>query len=336
MEQKSVENLEEELRFKDKESTITKILSFIGHNIKFFLLPGSRIEELTKRELEYEKSISKRKFIKRISSPLTFLGIIILFIVANIAVFPEWLSVFTYNQASSGVFPGAWAPMTPEHPLGQTILGRDVLARIIFGARSSIVIALIAVSFSATVGTIFGIIAAYYGGWRDSIIMRIVDLMMSFPGLILAMVFVAILGRNWQNIMLAFSIIGIPLFARLIRGNVLQARELPYIQAAKVDGAGNWRIMFQHVLPNIIQPIIIAFTFNISGVILSIAAFSFLGFSDPTLIEWGNDVSQGQRYLVTAPWASLFPGIMIVVTVLGFMLLGDGLRDALDPRLKNL
>lgn len=139
-----------------------------------------------------------------------------------------------------------------------------------------------------------------------------------------------------ENIMLAFGILGVPFYARLIRGNVLQARNLPYVEAARVSGAGNWRIMFRHILPNCIQPVIIAVTFAIGGVILSLAGLSFLGFSDPTLVEWGNDLSQARLHLQTAPWASIWPGFMILFTVLGFMLLGDGLRDALDPRLKNL
>ncbi|MEJ2294360.1 MAG: ABC transporter permease, partial [Candidatus Lokiarchaeota archaeon] len=181
-----------------------------------------------------------------------------------------------------------------------------------------------------------GIIAAFYGGWLDSLIMRIVDVFLAFPGLILALVFVAILGPRIENIMLAWGILGIPFYARLIRGNVLQARELPYIQAAKVAGAGNWRIMFRHILPNVIQQIIISVTFDIGGVILSLAGLSFLGFSDPNLIDWGNEINYARSYLYSAPWASIYPGLIILLSVLGFMLLGDGLRDALDPRLKNL
>jgi len=166
--------------------------------------------------------------------------------------------------------------------------------------------------------------------------MRIMDIFLAFPGLILAMVFIAIWGQEIQYIMLAWGILGIPYYSRLIRGNVLQARKLPYIEAAKVSGAGNWRIMFKHIMPNVIQPIIISFTFDIGGIILSLAGLAFLGFSDPRMIEWGNDISQARVHLYDAPWASLWPGFIILITVLGFMLVGDGLRDALDPKLKNL
>ena len=136
--------------------------------------------------------------------------------------------------------------------------------------------------------------------------------------------------------MLAYGILGVPYYSRLIRGSVLQAKALPYVEAARVSGAGNWRIMFRHILPNCIQPIIISFTFDIGGIILSLAGLAFLGYSDLSMIEWGRDIDIARGHIVMAPFASLWPGIMILFTVLGFMLVGDGLRDALDPRLKNL
>jgi peptide/nickel transport system permease protein len=136
--------------------------------------------------------------------------------------------------------------------------------------------------------------------------------------------------------MWVYGILGIPFYARLIRGNVLQARELQYVQAARVAGAGNARIMFRHLLPNCIQPVIISFTFNIGGVILGLAGLAFLGFGDTTVVEWGYDISLARDHIYTAPWTIFWPGMAILITVLGFMLLGDGLRDALDPRLKNI
>ncbi|MFW9826026.1 MAG: ABC transporter permease [Candidatus Thorarchaeota archaeon] len=327
--------LEERVEIEKEQTATKRVISWILKNPKFILIPGSRLEDLSRREFEYEKNRSKRKLISRFKSVLTLVGIVIIFVIVSFAVFPSWISPYPFEIAN-GVFSNWWDPPSPEHPLGVGKFGRDILARCIFGARSSLTVALPSIIFSVIFGVIIGIIAAYYGGWIDAIIMRITDIMLAFPGLILAAVFIAIMGVRMENIMLAFGILGVPFYARLIRGNVLQARNLPYVEAARVSGAGNWRIMFRHILPNCIQPVIIAVTFAIGGVILSLAGLSFLGFSDPTLVEWGNDLSQARLHLQTAPWASIWPGFMILFTVLGFMLLGDGLRDALDPRLKNL
>ena len=328
-----LETYEEEEK---KESQLKLILLWIVKNLKFLFIPGSRLEELSRREFEYEKTISKRKFIRRLKSFLTILGIVIIFVVITFAVFGHWLAPYDFDGQAGGIFPGTFDPPSSEHLLGTTKFGRDVLSRMIYGARASLTIALPAITFSVIVGVIFGVIAGFYGGWVDSVIMRIMDVFLAFPGLILALVFVAIMGQRMEYIMLAYGILGVPYYSRLIRGSVLQARELPYVEAAKVAGSGNWRIMFRHVLPNCIQPIIISFTFDIGGIILSLAGLAFLGYSDPRLIEWGNDINVARLRLYDAPWAAFWPGMMILITVLGFMLVGDGLRDALDPRLKNL
>jgi len=326
----------------EKENTFKKMIFWFGRNIKFLLIPGSRLKELSLREFEYEKTISKRKFIRRLKSVLTILGIVIIFSIVTLAVFGTWIAPYTFQDAT-GLWEPAWAMPTPEHPLGTTKFGRDILSRMIYGARSSITIALPAITFSVIFGVIIGVISGYFSGWVDTVIMRITDVFLAFPGIVLALVFIAIFtgpgGVTMQPIMLAYGILGIPYYARLIRGSVLQARQLPYIEAAKVAGAGNWRIMFKHVLPNTIQPIIISFTFDIGGIILSLAGLAFLGFSDWRMIEWGNDINIGRERLwdvLNFPHAAFWPGMMILITVLGFMLVGDGLRDALDPRLKNL
>ena len=326
---------EEDFEIEEEKTVFKEVLSWFFKNIKFLLIPGSRIDELTYQEIEYEKLRSKRKFIRRFKSFLTILGIILIFTIVSFAVLAPWISPGTFDEAN-GIFYNEWGPPSPDNPLGQTKFGRDVLTRLIWGARSSLTIALPAITFSVFFGVIIGVISAYYGGWVDSIIMRIMDIFLAFPGLILAMVFIAIWGQEIQYIMLAWGILGIPYYSRLIRGSVLQARRLPYIEAAKVSGAGDGRIMFKHILPNVIQPIIISFTFDIGGIILSLAGLAFLGFSDPRMIEWGKDISSARGFLYNAPWASMWPGFIILLTVLGFMLVGDGLRDALDPKLKNL
>jgi len=334
-------NFEEEGERDSFKEISKRILKWFTKNLKFLFIPASRIDDLTIREAEYEMTKSKRKFIRRLKSVLTITGILLVFFIATLAVFPHWLSAYTFDEVID-IYSNDWEAPNALHPLGTTKFGRDVLARLIFGARTSLTVALPAIGMSVIFGIMIGIIAAYYGGWIDALIMRIIDIFLAFPALILALVFVAVLGNalgtgpRIEYIMLAWGILGIPYYSRLIRGNVLQAKELPYIQAARVSGAGNARIMFKHILPNIMQPIIISVTFDIGGIILSLAGLSFLGFSDYRMVDWGNEISVGRQFLYTAPWASLWPGFFILLAVLGFMLLGDGLRDALDPRLKNL
>ncbi|MHA1931106.1 MAG: ABC transporter permease [Promethearchaeota archaeon] len=318
-----------------KEPIPKRVVSWIFNNFKFLLLPGSRIEDLTARELEYEKTVSKRSLFLRLKNPLTIIGLCVVFFIATLAVFATWLSPQSYAETLD-IHTGSWNPPSPEHPLGQTWIGGDILSRIIWGAQTSLTIAIPSISISVIGGVIFGIISAYYGGWVDSLIMRICDIFLAFPALVLSLVLIAIYGRSIQIILMVWGILGIPVYARLIRGNVLQARELPYIEAARVAGAGNWRIMFRHILPNVIQPIIVFFTFNIGSYILGLAGLSFLGVHQSVIPEWGNDINKARANPYEAPWASLWPGLMIFLTVLGFMLLGDGLRDALDPKLKNL
>jgi peptide/nickel transport system permease protein len=331
--------IEEEYEIKEEKekNTLLSILHWIVTHIRFIFVPGSISEDLERRRFEYEKRISVRKFIRRLKSPLTILGIVIIFTVVSLAVFAPWISFYTFQELTGYPTTGSpWGPPSALHPFGQTINGRDVLGRMIWGARSSLTIALPAILFSVIFGVIIGIIAAYYGGWVDMLLMRIMDIFLAFPGLVLVLVFISIWGYQIVYYMLAYGILGIAGYARLIRGNVLQARELPYIQAARVSGAKSWRIMFRHILPNGIQPIIIAFTFDIGGIILSLAGLSFIGYGSTNLIEWGNDIAVASNRMYNAPWAMFCPGIMILITVLGFMLVGDGLRDALDPRLKNL
>ncbi|MFW9822933.1 MAG: ABC transporter permease [Candidatus Thorarchaeota archaeon] len=325
---------EEELE-EIKENIPERLVSWVTKNFKFLLLPGSRIEELEIREAEYERTVSKRSLMRRLKNPLTILGACIVFFIITLAVFSPWLSPQSYTEVMK-IHTGSWNPPSPQHPLGQTWIGGDILSRIIWGARTSLTIAIPSISISVIGGILFGVISAYYGGWVDSLIMRICDIFLAFPSLVLSLVLISIYGRSIQIILMVWGFLGIPVYARLIRGNVLQARELPYIEAARVAGAGNWRIMFRHILPNVIQPIIVFFTFDIGSYILGLAGLSFLGVHQSTIPEWGNDINKARANPYEAPWASMWPGFMILLTVLGFMLVGDGLRDALDPKLKNL
>jgi ABC-type dipeptide/oligopeptide/nickel transport system permease subunit len=299
----------------------------------FLFKLGAKNHELEEKVKEYRKFSSKRTIWRKFKASLTILGFLIIFTIITWAVFAPWLVIYTYDEIV-GVLPNAYAAPSQIHPLGATLFGRDIFGRMIWGARTSLTIGLSSIIISTMVGIILGIITAHYGGWIDSIIMRIMDIFMAFPSLILAIVFVSITGPRMDTIMLAYGILGIPGYTRLMRSAALQERNKTYVGSARVSGASNFRLMFIHILPNCIAPMLVSFTFDIGGIILSLAGLSFLGFGDQNLVEWGNDISLGRSQLYIAPWASLWPGFAILITVLGFMLLGDGLRDALDPRLK--
>ncbi|MFW9999626.1 MAG: ABC transporter permease [Candidatus Hodarchaeota archaeon] len=336
MEQIEQQELEERIEILEKPRK--SILTYI----KFLLIPGYIMEDLAIREFEYEKTISKRKFIRRLKSTLTIIGISLIFVIVTFAVFCPWIAPQSLDETvdfyPNPTHPNQWpySPPSAEHPLGTTKFGRDLVSILIWGARFSLTIALPAVLMAVFFGIIIGTIAAYYGGWIDSVLMRIMDMFLAFPGLILVLVFIAMWGQRLEYFIMAYGILAISGYSRLIRGSVLQARELPYVEAARAAGAGNARIMFRHLLPNCVQPVIISFTFNIGGVILGLAGLSFLGFNDPRLVEWGFYIAEARPQILAAPWAVFWPGFMIMITVLGFMLTGDGLRDALDPRLRNI
>jgi peptide/nickel transport system permease protein len=212
--------------------------------------------------------------------------------------------------------------------------GRDILSRILYGARISLTIGLIAVGIAASVGVTMGLIAGFYAGWVDTILMYVVTVMLAVPGFLLALAIVTIRGKpSLTNLMIAVGISGIPTYARLVRGSVLAAKESVYVDAARVMGAPTRMILIRHILPNVIAPVIVAATLGTGTAILAAAALSFLGLgSQPPAPEWGRMLSEGRAYLRDQWWISTFPGLAIMVTVLAMNLLGDGLRDALDPR----
>ena len=222
-------------------------------------------------------------------------------------------------------------------PLGTDMLGRCILSRIMYGARVSLSVGFVAVGIAALLGIAFGVTAGYYGGWIDSILMRMVDIMFSFPGLLLAIVIVAVIGQGLDKAMIAIGIVYAPQMARIMRGSVLYIKEMEYIEAQKAIGSNNWRIIFRHVIPNSMAPVIVYGTLMMATAILDAAALGFLGLgAQPPTPELGAMLSESRFYIVSgAWWAATFPGIAIVLAVLGLNLLGDGLRDILDPRLKT-
>ena len=221
-----------------------------------------------------------------------------------------------------------------QYPLGTDRLGRSILTRIIYGAGVSLRVGVLSVLISAGVGTVLGLLAGFFGGWVDSVIMRLMDIVLAFPGMLLAIAIVAVRGIGLTNTMIAISIVGVAGPSRVIRSMVLSIRERDYIQAARSVGVRDLRIIVRHIFPNTLSPLIIQMTMGIGGAILMAAALGFLGLGAvPPTPEWGSMIGDGIPFLRQAPWMVFFPGIAIMISVLGFNLLGDGLRDALDPQM---
>ncbi|MFD1416193.1 nickel transporter permease [Oceanobacillus jeddahense] len=228
------------------------------------------------------------------------------------------------------------ATPSSDHWFGTDNFGRDIFSRVIQGTGLTLMIGFFSILLGATVGVFLGIIAGYYGKRTDSIIMRIMDVLLAFPSILLALTIVTVLGGSMVNVIIAVAVSSVPIFARIVRGSTLSVKKLEYIDAMKALGASDSRIIFKHILPNITSPIIVQATLSIATAILSAAGLSFLGLgAQPPTPEWGAMLSDGRNYLYNAPHLALFPGLAIVVAVLAFNLLGDGLRDAFDPKTRE-
>jgi peptide/nickel transport system permease protein len=227
-------------------------------------------------------------------------------------------------------------PGTPGHLLGTDNLGRDVLSRLLYGSRISLSVGLVVVSIAAAIGTALGLLSGYYGGAVDITIMRLVEIFVAFPFLILVVAVIAVLGPSLYNVMLVLGLVSWPLYARLVRSEVLAIREFPYIEAARAIGAGKARIMFRHVLPNCLSSVLVTAAMSMAGAILSTAALGFLGLGvQPPTPEWGMMLNEARKFLRQYPWEIFYPGVAIMLVVLALNFLGDGLRDALDPHLRR-
>lgn len=259
---------------------------------------------------------------------LVFIGILV-FIAVSTAIFPGILPHDPYKQdlTKAFVFPNA------QYWFGTDQLGRDIFSRIMIGTRVSLSVGVIAVAVALTFGILLGSIAGYIGGRVDTIIMRIMDIMLSVPSILLAIAFMAALGQGIDKAIIAISLVSIPEYARIVRGEILSVKQNDYVQAAKVVGNKDSRIVFHHILPNVSSSIIVRATLGISSAILDASALGFLGLGvQPPAAEWGDMLGRARNYILMAPYSMIFPGLAISLSVLAFNLLGDGLRDALDPK----
>jgi peptide/nickel transport system permease protein len=296
-------------------------VSHLGGRWQSFTTKARRIGDLSKTALR---------------SPTTLAGAVIIVILIAMAILAPFL--VEGNQPDPYQMPRDWSainvpPGTPGHPLGTTSEGGDVLYGVVWGARTSLRLAFIVVGITLVVGTIIGSIAGFVGGKWDEVLMRIVDVFLAVPELILALAIAALLGPSFRNIIIAISILGWPRYARIIRGQIIHTKENEYVDAAHVIGDSKLRIYLKDILPNTITPVVVAATLQMGAVVLFAATLSFLGLAEAGIAEWGNLVGEGQAGIVSGRWwVATFGGLMVFLWSLGFNLFGDGLRDVLDPR----
>lgn len=260
-------------------------------------------------------------------------GLILIAFLALVAIFGPLIMPYDPNRSNLQT---SFLPPSMSHWFGTDQLGRDILSRIISGARISLTVGITAVSISLSIGVVLGSIAGYRGGWIDTIIMRVMDMMLAIPSILLAIAFMAALGKGIDKAVIAIGLVSIPEYARIVRGSILSVKENDYVQAARVVGDKSGRIIFRHILPNVLSSIVVRATLGISTAVLDTAALGFLGLGvQPPQAEWGDMLGRSRSFIFSAPYTLIFPGIAITLTVLAFNLLGDGLRDALDPKARK-
>jgi peptide/nickel transport system permease protein len=266
-------------------------------------------------------------------NPLAVAGLAIVLCMVLIAAFASFLA--PYDPLTINLI-RRLQPPTLGHPMGTDELGRDLFSRVIFGARVSLGIGIVVMGIAASVGTIIGLISGYFGKFVDNLVMRIMDVILAFPPFVLAIAIAAAMGPSLINAMLAVAFVQIPKFARLVRGETLSVKENDFVSSARLVGADSLRIMFRHILPNCVHSVIILATLVVGESIIYTASLSFIGLgAQPPTPEWGAIVSVGRKYLMDQWWYPTFPGLMILIVVMGFNLLGDALRDVLDPRIRR-
>ncbi len=292
---------------------------------------SEKISNNTNKKRSQTKEIWRR--LKK--NKMAILGLIILIILLLLAIFADVIADYETVVIKQNLAERLQGPSS-KHLLGTDEFGRDILARMIHGARVSIKVGIFAVGISIIIGGFLGAISGFYGGLIDNIIMRVMDIFLAVPSILLAIAIVSALGPSILNLMIAISVSSVPSYARIVRASVLSIRDQEFIEAAKAIGASNTRIILKHIIPNSLAPVIVQGTLGVASAILSIAGLSFIGLGiQPPDPEWGSMLSGGRQYLRYAWWVTTFPGVAIMITILSLNLLGDGLRDALDPRLKQ-
>ena len=281
-----------------------------------------------------ERQPRQKGIIRRlVRKPGAFAGLLVIALFVLIAIFAPVIAPYSPTKL---IYTAIQQPPTVHHLFGTDNLGRDVLSRVIYGARISMEVGVIAVAIAMTIGSLLGLFAGFLGGWADTVIMRSMDIMLAFPGILLAIAIVAILGPSLANTMIAVGISAIPVYARTVRSAALTVLGNDYIQAARALGASPLRVAFRYVLPNVTAPITVLATVGIATSILTAAGLSYLGLgAQPPTPEWGAMLSEARAYLRDAWWMATFPGFAIMLVVMAFNLLGDGLRDIWDPRLRR-
>lgn len=276
-----------------------------------------------------------RSLILVLNNPLTTFGMLIILALLITAIFAPFLAPFPDQGKGLSNLNERLEPPTFKHPLGTDNLGRDILSRIIFGARISLKAAIVVVMISMSIGVPLGLIAGYFGGKTDEVIMRFADMILAFPSLLLAIAIVASLGPSLNNALIAIALPWWPWYTRLMRSQVISVKEMQFVESARAIGASRWRIMFRHILPNCLSPIIVNASVDMGYVILAIASLGFLGLgTQPPAADWGVMVSDGREFFMKQWWISTFSGAAIFLTVLAFNLSGDGIREALDPKIR--
>jgi peptide/nickel transport system permease protein len=269
---------------------------------------------------------------KLLRSPPFVTGAVLLLVMTFASIAAPLLTTFNPTRMSPSV---RLQPPSAEHPFGTDQLGRDVLSRTLHGGRLSLPMGVVPIAVAAVLGLALGLASGYFGGWIDLVIMRIADVWVAFPPILLAMAIVTILGTGLPNIMIALGIAWIPYYARMVRGSVLEAKEHVYVDAARALGAARGRVVLRHILPNVLTPIMVMSSMGVANAILAGAALSFLGLgAQAPAPEWGTSLADARQFIRLGWWIGLFPGLAIAITVLGANLVGDGLRDAFDPKLE--